>query len=135
MNDLIKNSVDSRKNAIFANYTITDQALLNKINDYFNRLEKFSLDYNDIMEFENAFLASPLNKEYTDLFVDIVKLQTTEEIKEESLQDEILNDIGNRAKADVKQQVYNNVRDIPVIGDALTVKQHFDLFSKFRKQK
>ena len=49
--------------------------------------------------------------------------------------EEIVDDITHRAKMEARQEAYDTVRDIPVIGDAMTVKQHFDLFSRFRKKK
>ena len=36
---------------------------------------------------------------------------------------------------DARQEAYDTIRDIPIVGDAMTVKQHFDFFSRFRKKK
>ena len=33
-----------------------------------------------------------------------------------------------------RQDIYNKARDIPVVGEALTAKQHFDFFSRFKKK-
>lgn len=137
MNEIVKNSVESRRTAIFSSYSINDQELLNKIEDYFKRLNEFASNYNDVMEFENAFATSELSKEYADLFMEISKIgnSSPDDKKDNVILDEIKEDVTHRVRHEVRQDAYNKVRDIPVVGDAMTVKQHFDFFSRFKKKK
>lgn len=137
MNEIVKNSVESRRTAIFSSYSINDQELLNKIEDYFKKLNEFASNYNDVMEFENAFATSELSKEYTDLFMEISKIgnSSPDDKKDNVILDEIKEDVTHRVRSEVRQDAYNKVRDIPVVGDAMTVKQHFDFFSRFKKKK
>ena len=72
MNDNIKPCIESRKTALFTSYDIKDPGNLKIIDDYFKKLEEFAKDYTDVMEFENAFASSPLQQEYSDLFVQIM---------------------------------------------------------------
>lgn len=137
MNEIVKNSVESRRTAIFSSYSINDQELLNKIEDYFKKLNEFASNYNDVMEFENVFATSELSKEYTDLFMEISKIgnSSPDDKKDNVILDEIKEDVTHRVRSEVRQDAYNKVRDIPVVGDAMTVKQHFDFFSRFKKKK
>lgn len=137
MNEIIKNSVESRKTAIFSSYNITDQDLLNKIDDYFNRLNDYASNYNDVMEFENAFASSELNKEYTNLFIEISSYanNSTNDSKDNIIYDEIKEDITYKVRHEAREKTYDKVRDIPIVGEALNIKQHFDLFNKFKKKK
>lgn len=137
MNEIVKNSVESRRTAIFSYYSINDQELLNKIEDYFKKLNEFASNYNDVMEFENAFATSELSKEYADLFMEISKIgnSSPDDKKDNVILDEIKEDVTHRVRHEVRQDAYNKVRDIPVVGDAMTVKQHFDFFSRFKKKK
>lgn len=136
MNEMIKNSVESRRTAIFSSYPITDQDMLKKIEDYFKKLNEFASNYNDVMEFENAFATSELSKEYTDLFMEIsTNANPSEESSSYDLKDEIKDDIKHGVRRQVRQDAYDKVRDVPIIGDAMTVKQHFDFFSRFKKKK
>ena len=60
MNEILRPSIESRKNALFSAYDIKDPGNLEAINNYFKKLEEFAKDYNDVMEFETAFASSPL---------------------------------------------------------------------------
>ena len=62
MNDIVKSSVESRKNALFASYDIKDPGTLSKIDEYFKRVEEFAKDCTDVMDFEtNHYLKNILN--------------------------------------------------------------------------
>ena len=47
MNDIVKLSIQSRRDAIFNTYDITDEKTLKMIDDYFKRLEEFAKDCSD----------------------------------------------------------------------------------------
>ena len=152
MNDLVKNNIDSRKTAILNSYDITDQTLLGKIEDLFNRINELGDGCSEIMDFENKFAASELNQEYIQLFTEIATkctpiIRQTEESRHvksdgEYIKDEIASEIRYQTRnatepirRQMRQEAYETARDMPVIGDILTVKQHVDLFSKFKKKK
>ena len=142
MNDIIKPSIESRKQALFSSYDIKDEGNLKTIDDYFKRLEEFAKDYNDVMAFETAFASSPLCKEYSDLFVQIMNTECTTDGKapvvdvqeEYTVQDELRDDMKRAVRRKMRQDAYDQARDVPILGEAMTAKQHFDLFSRFRKK-
>lgn len=143
MNEIIKPSIESRKNALFSAYDIKDPGNLKTIDDYFKRLEEFAKDYNDVMAFETAFAQSPLCQEYSDLFVQIMNTENTSdgkapvhEVEEEyTIQDEMKDDMERAVRRRAREDITSKARSMPVIGDAMTAKQHFDLFSRFRRKK
>lgn len=71
MDEQIKNSIEGRKYAFLNAYEITDEKLKKKIDTLFQKIEEFGKNCKDLMDFETKFQASPLNKEYTDLFTEI----------------------------------------------------------------
>lgn len=142
MNEILKPSIESRKTALFSSYDIKDPGNLKTIEDFFKKLEDFAKDYNDVMEFETAFANSPLSKEYSDLFVQIMNTENTtdgkapvqEKEEEYTLHDELKDDMERAVRRKARQEAYDKVRDIPVVGEAMSVKQHFDFFNRFRKK-
>ena len=60
MNDIKTNCIESRRNALLGAYNITDQELLDKINGFFNDLEKFAENCSDVADFEAKFQASKI---------------------------------------------------------------------------
>lgn len=142
MNENLKPSIESRKNALFSAYDIKDQGNLKAIDDYFKKLEDFAKDYNDVMEFETAFASSPLSSEYSNLFVQIMNTESTTDgvapvvdtNEEYTVQDELKDDLERAVRRRARQDAYDKVRDIPVVGKAMEVKQHFDFFGRFRNK-
>ena len=143
MNDIKSCCIDSRKSAIFASYNVKDPGTLKMINDFFLRLEDFSKDCTDCQDFESRFANSSFAKEYSDLFILIMNSEAdingnlpVNEVEEEyTLQDEITDDVKRGIRRKAKENIYNKARSVPGIGDALTAKQHFDFFSRFKKKK
>ena len=143
MNEKLKPSIESRKTALFSAYDIKDPGNLKAIDDYFKKLEDFAKDYDDVMKFETAFASSPLCQEYSDLFVQIMNTENTidgqapvHEVEEEyTLHDELADDMKRAARRRVRQDVTDKARRTPIIGDVMTAKQHYDLFSRFKKKK
>lgn len=133
MNEMVKNSVESRRTAIFSSYDITDESLLKKIEDYFNKLNEFASSYDDVMKFETDFASSPLAKEYADLFMEITKINNPVDNTDNILVDEIREDIKHQARREIYQETYDKARDIPVVGEAMDLKNKFDFFSRFKK--
>ena len=152
MDDIIKMSIDSRKQAIFNMYNVTDNNLINKIDDLFNRMYDLGNSCSDSMDFETKLAASPLNQEYINLFTELstkcsmktIDTGDTSDIKseEEILKEDVTSDakeaildVTRPARRKVNQEVYDKARDIPGVGDVLSVKQHVDFFSRFKKKK
>ena len=71
MDNIIKQSIEGRKNAIFNSYEVTDKVMINKIDDLFNRINDFGEKYNDVGTFESEFANSPLNNEYINIFTEL----------------------------------------------------------------
>ena len=136
MNDILEASVNSRKNALIQ--ACTNPSLMDEINEYFERVEEFAKGCSDVADFEAKFNSSELGKEYTDLFVKATSTEDGPNIEGELARDvatDIVDDMTHGARVRANQEVYDAARDIPVVGDALNVKQHFDFFSRFRKKK
>lgn len=70
MNEYVKGCIDGRKMAFSSAYELTD-VYKKKVDELFKKIEDFGKDISDAMEFETKFMASPLNKEYTDLFTEV----------------------------------------------------------------
>ena len=135
MNEMVKNSVESRRTAIFSSYAITDENLFKKIEDYFNRLNDFASTYDDVMKFETDFASSPLAKEYADLFVEISAINNPAEPQSNMVADEIKEEVKHQVRRGVYMETHDKVRDIPGVGEAMDLKNKFDLFSRFKKNK
>ena len=62
------------------------------------------------------------------------KVKGAEEEKEESVLEEIGDDAARYVRRKARQEAYDKVRDVPVVGEVLTAKQHFDFINRFRKK-
>ena len=135
MNDIVKGSVESRKNAIYDNYDIKDENFKKELDDFFKRLEEYAGGFNDVMEFETSFASSPLSSEYTNLFT---KIMTSGQppVKEENLvASEIKEEINYQARRVSREATDRALRNMPVVGDVIQARQTMDLFNKFRRKK
>ena len=152
MNDLVKSSIEGRKNAIFSAYNITDQSIKDKIENLFKRINEFGESCLDNMDFESKFANSELNQEYINLFTEIATnctqiVRQTEENKNiksdgEYFAEEVASEIRyqtRNATEPIRRQMHEETlkaaRNTPVIGDILEAKQYADLFSRFKKKK
>lgn len=152
MNDLVKTSIEGRKNAIFSTYNITEQSIKDKIEDLFKRINELGEKCSDNMEFESKFASSSLNQEYIQLFTEIattctqIVRQPTENRNVKSdgeyIAEEVASEIRyqtRNATEPIRRQIHEetlkSARNAPVIGEILEAKQYMDLFSKFKKKK
>lgn len=154
MDELIKNSIKTRKDALFNSYDIKEKSILNKIEDLFNRINQLGEKCSDANEFETEFANSSLNQEYLNLFTEVATTckpknlsNNTDYSYDNSISgDEILEDVTdvikdqadsaiNYTKRQVNQEVYDKVRNIPLVGEALEIKQYKDFFGRFKKKK
>jgi hypothetical protein len=145
MNEYVKMSIDARKNAFFNAYEITNDSIKNKIEDLFNRINEFGSTCSDAQDFETKFASSPLNTEYINLFTEVATsctpityeseprdVQTTGEYIMSDIESEaryIADDLSMPARRAARQEAYDKARDIPILGDALYVKQNVDFFN------
>ena len=151
MNEMVKMSIDGRRNAFFSAYEVKDDNLVKEINDLFMKIEEFGSNCKDAMEFETAFATSPLNTEYINLFTKIagsckpivyesepVNVKSDEEIAREELESDaryIAREATLPARRLAREKVESAARNTPVVGDLMQAKQTMDLFGKFRKKK
>ena len=135
MDDNIRISIDSKKNAILNTYYIDNNEIDNKIEDLFKRIEEFASTCSDIQDFETKFATSPLNQEYTNIFTEVATkcpLKITEDnpIQESSSNNELLDDLTHPMKTQLYQKKMDFLRELPVVGDIMEVKQHKDMLDK-----
>lgn len=152
MDSLVKNSIDSRKQAFYAAYEIKDQSLIEKVEDLFRRIEKFGESCLDATDFETRFASSSLNQEYIQLFTEIATtcppithetpIESNAKTTGEQVLDEVKDEMEYRAKEATlpmrriaRQQAYDKARNTPIVGDIMTIKQHVDFFSRFKNLK
>lgn len=48
--------------------------------------------------------------------------------------EQIVDDLTHQARMDARSSVESTLRNTPIIGDVMTAKQHFDLFSRFKRK-
>lgn len=130
MNDVVKQCIEGRRMAFSSAYELTD-VYKKKVDELFKKIEDFGKDINDGMEFETKFAASPLNKEYTDLFTEVATnckyilpppVENTdvksdkERLKEEALSDAkyIAKDLTLPARRAAREAFDKKMRDTPL---------------------
>ena len=151
MDENVKTSIEARKTAITNTYEVTGD-LKTKFDELFKKIEELGKSAKDSADFEAKFAASPLNQEYVDLFTEIATKNTATGLKGaanamntsvgEMVSEEIMDAAGSRLKqavsptrAQINQAATDKLRSIPGVGDAMSVKQHLDFFSRFKKPK
>lgn len=159
MDEYIKQSIDSRKNALSASYEINAE-MQQKIDKLFAEIEKLGTSCKDVGEFETEFQKSPLNQKYLDLFTEVAtnsqaKVAASKKSKAGvgeylagSMAIGIAEDAVDRAatsvlptRASINQKVSDTARRTPVLGDALDLGQkasyaaHLGKLFKGRKKK
>lgn len=77
--------------------------------------------------------------EYTNLFTQILggtidlKNETSESLK--YVAEDVLDDMTHSVRINAREGVERELRNVPIVGDVMTAKQHFALFNKFKKNK
>ncbi len=140
MDEYVKQSIDARKNAIFAAYNV-DDAINKRIEALFAEIEKLGKEAKDPADFEAKFAASPLNQKYLDLFTEVAtnsqpaSAPNVEKPKigktiaggvAAGVAESALSDVTRRVvptRAAVHQKAYDAARDIPGVGTALDISQ------------
>ena len=152
MDQIVKSSIDGRKQAFYTAYNITDKELIEKIEELFTRINEFGEECSDAGEFETRFQSSPLNKEYIDMFTLVASKCPANNIQSEAnpnvtttsdqVADEISSEIRYQvneatmpARRKAREKMESEMRSTPIIGDAMEIKQHGDFFGRFRKKK
>ena len=148
MDDNIKNSIESRKNAILNMYEILDES---KINSLFEKIIEFGKECNDAMDFETKFATSPLNSEYISLFTELAQICTMKnqevpidygsspkELEPSDLdiiKDEVIEELTSDARGEARKEIRSKMFSVPVVGDIMQGMQTASLFNKFKKKK
>lgn len=148
MDQYIKQSIQSRKEAIFNAYEVGADGK-KKIEALFTEIEKLGAKCKDVGEFESEFASSPLNQKYLDLFTEIAtsmpakggagaKAGTNGESKGKTIGKMVAGGVAtgvadravNQAaqavlptRAAVRQKASDELRKVPVLGDALDIGQ------------
>ncbi len=130
MDSVVKQCIDGRKLAFSSAYELTD-VYKKKVDELFKRIEDFGKDCKDAMEFETKFAASPLNKEYTDLFTEVASnckyilpppvdnpdvKSDKEQLKDEVLSDAkyLAKDLTMPARRAAREEFDKKMRDTPL---------------------
>lgn len=151
MDKIVQASIDARKNAFISTYNITDNTIIKKIEDLFNKINELGEICNDSVEFETKFASSPLNQEYISLFTEVaasctpITYETTNnnvKSDEDYIKEEIDSEIRYQAdslsqpiRRELNQKAYDAARDVPVVGNILDAKQKLGFFGRFKKNK
>ncbi|MBQ6510356.1 hypothetical protein IJI94_00055 [Candidatus Saccharibacteria bacterium] len=141
MDKYVKQSIDSRKDAIFNFYEV-EAGGKKKIDSLFSEIEELGKKCKDVGEFETEFQKSPLNQKYLDLFTEVTtscqpttnakmagaKKQSIGKIVAEGIVEGAADRAANDAvhavlptRAAVNQKIYDEARKTPVLGDAVDV--------------
>ena len=146
MNDIVRMSINARKDALYNGYEIDDDLLKNKIEDLFSRINEFGEECNE-NDFETKFASSTLNQEYINLFTEIatkckakVYESNNEVIEDKSIGEEIADDLAFEAKETIQpikgrivREAIDQARDIPGVGEAIDIKNKLGFFGRFKK--
>lgn len=153
MDDMIKNSIDSRKNSIFTIYEVNDKKLLKEIDNIFEKMEDLGKSCKDVMDFETKLASSSLNQEYIELFSKIAQSSNShlnngeyEETEVKTTGEEIAGELASEARYQMKEATLparriareaaeKKLRSTPIIGDIMHAKQLGDFFGGFRRKK
>ncbi len=128
MDKLIKQSIDSRRDAIKNSFEV-DAGAQKKIDALFDEIEKLGEKCKDAGEFETEFAKSPLNQKYLDLFTEIA---TSSAMKtavkgaavgalESAAENAIRKVVPTQAA--VNQKATDTLRSVPGVGDAIDIGQ------------
>jgi hypothetical protein len=147
MDEYVKMSIDSRKNAINSMYDLHKEDV-DKVNNLFERIEEFGKSCSSATDFENIFATSELNTEYISVFTDIatkyqMKPQNQEIVNAKTATEEIAEDIKEEAeylmdtttqpfRAKANQEMTNQMRSMPIIGDIMYASQLKDMGDKIK---
>lgn len=140
MDESVKISISSRKDAFYKTFDINDADIKKEIDDLFKEIEAFGKSCKDSLDFENKFASSDLNQKYIDLLTKVgtkcpsINYQNME-YEEEDKKAEFIDDAKRAVRRRVKEEATQKARGLPIIGDAMEVKQNIDLLNRFKKDK
>ena len=129
MDNIVKQSIDGRYMAFSNSYELTD-VYKKKVDELFKKINELGEKASDAMDFESKFAASPLNKEYTDLFTEIATnckciipepVENDVKSDKEQLKDEIIGDVKYAvkdltlpARRKAREEFDSKMRDTPL---------------------
>ena len=150
MDDIVKASIDARKNSLFQLYEIDDEKFCEKVDKIFAEMAELGEDCKNSQEFEARLAASPLNDKYVALFTDAsrrfkskydggsAKVLSKKDIAKDvaaSVLDSAriyaesaVQPLTHEAHYEAKQKM----RDMPVVGEVMQAKNIADAVSKYK---
>ena len=147
MNEYVQMSIDARKKALYDAYYIDDENFLAQLEDMFGRMTQFGETCPDQAAFEAALPASEINTLYYNLCAAAagrfpakaaqVEIPETRYSKEDIAKDmadlgeDILDDVTRPVRAQAHQEVLQQARGIPVLGEVMQASNTASLFKKF----
>ena len=157
MDEYIKQSISTRRGAI-ETFCGAGTEGKKKIADLFDEIEKLGDKCKDVGEFETEFAKSPLNQKYLDLFTELsiagagasgggMAGNCASAVVDgvmEGVADKALDEVKRAVlptRAAVHQKVYDEVRKVPGLGDAIDIGEkasyamHLGKLFKPRKKK
>ncbi|MBR2836736.1 hypothetical protein IKE79_00060 [Candidatus Saccharibacteria bacterium] len=154
MDKNVAQSIKARQDALSASYNITDKSLQDKIAQLFKKISQLGEECKSSEDFEAKFAASPLNQAYLDLFTEVATksqprqaapapdMSIVKDIAKQSAKEGAIDNAARGireavlpTRASVHQAAYDAASRIPGVGEAMSIKQHVDFFSRFRKKK
>lgn len=149
MDSGVKTAIDARKSAFKNAYEITSDFEA-RIDELFKRIEDFGKTCSDAMDFENKFMTSSLNEEYSNLFMEIgtkcpLRKYESNDVPEESKTQKAIDEAASDAKylmdevtmparRQARMKMDSKLRDTP-LGKVEQASNMFHLFKKFKKTK
>ena len=152
MDEMIKQSIEARRNAFLSSYEIDDDAIKKEIDELFQKMNKLGEECKDVMEFETKFASSPLSGEYMKLFTRMassgkqinygsnINNAETESASEyiarevESDVNYLADDLTQPIRRKAREEFDSKMRDTP-LGDIEQASNTISLFEKWLKNK
>ena len=131
MDEIVKQSIEARRNAFDTSYEIKDENLKKEIEVLFEKMNKLGEEAKDAMDFETKFASSPLNTEYTNLFTKIAScskpiihesapdhhIKSDKEYVKEEIESDVkyvLEDLSMPARRKAREAFDSKMRDTPL---------------------
>ena len=150
MDESIKASIEARRIAFENSYELTSE-YKKKVETLFNKITEFAKTCKDSIDFETKFASSSLNKEYSDLFVEIgtnckfKKQEVTDDVPSESKGSKVLKEVSSDAKylvdditmparRQARMKMDSKLRDTPY-GKIEQASNMFHLFKRLKPRK
>lgn len=152
MDEMIKQSIEARRNAFTSSYEIDDENIKREVDELFEKMNKLGEECKDVMEFEAKFASSPLSGEYTKLYTRMassgkqinyesrIENNNMENASDyiarevESDMEYLADDLTQPIRKKAREEFDSKMRDTP-LGDIEQASNTVSLFEKWLKKK